>query len=95
MTADLRLNVPRYAVLKNIMAAKKKPLDTKTPQDLGVDIAPRQGAPLTMRTPPLPSNPHLPAETLGVEEPAARKAGVKVADVDALIDKLRNEAKVL
>ena len=41
VTTDLRLNEPRYASLPNIMKAKKKPLDTKTPADLGVDIAPR------------------------------------------------------
>ncbi|QDY68277.1 electron transfer flavoprotein subunit beta/FixA family protein [Qingshengfaniella alkalisoli] len=41
ITADLRLNEPRYASLPNIMKAKKKPLDEKTPADLGVDIAPR------------------------------------------------------
>lgn len=41
ITADLRLNTPRYAALPNIMKAKKKPLDTKTPEDYGVDISPR------------------------------------------------------
>ncbi|MEM1298498.1 MAG: electron transfer flavoprotein subunit beta/FixA family protein [Pseudomonadota bacterium] len=41
ITVDLRLNDPRYASLPNIMKAKKKPLDTKTPADLGVDVAPR------------------------------------------------------
>ena len=41
VTTDLRLNEPRYASLPNIMKAKKKPLDTKSPADLGVDIAPR------------------------------------------------------
>ncbi len=41
MTTDLRLNEPRYASLPNIMKAKKKPIDEKTPEDLGVDIAPR------------------------------------------------------
>ncbi|WP_260926195.1 electron transfer flavoprotein subunit beta/FixA family protein [Novosphingobium sp. 9] len=41
VTTDLRLNEPRYASLPNIMKAKKKPLDTKTPADFGVDIAPR------------------------------------------------------
>ena len=41
VTTDLRLNEPRYASLPNIMKAKKKPLDTKTPGDYGVDIAPR------------------------------------------------------
>jgi len=41
ITTDLRLNEPRYASLPNIMKAKKKPLDTKTPGDYGVDTAPR------------------------------------------------------
>ena len=76
ITTDLRLNEPRYATLPNIMKAKKKPLDTVKPADLGIDVAPR----LT---------------TLKVVEPAARSAGIKVADVAQLIDKLKNEAKVL
>ena len=41
VTTDLRLNEPRYATLPNIMKAKKKPLETVTPADLGVDVAPR------------------------------------------------------
>ena len=41
VTADLRLNEPRYASLPNIMKAKKKPIDAKSPADLGVDTAPR------------------------------------------------------
>ncbi len=41
VTVDLRLNEPRYASLPNIMKAKKKPLDIKTPADFGVDVAPR------------------------------------------------------
>jgi electron transfer flavoprotein beta subunit len=76
VTADLRLNEPRYASLPNIMKAKKKPLETVTPDALGVDVAPR----LT---------------TLKVVEPAKRSAGVKVADVAALVDKLKNEARVI
>jgi electron transfer flavoprotein beta subunit len=76
ITTDLRLNEPRYATLPNIMKAKKKPLDTVKPADLGVDVTPR----LT---------------TLKVVEPAARSAGVKVADVAQLVEKLKNEAKVL
>jgi len=76
LTTDLRLNEPRYASLPNIMKAKKKPLDTTTPADLGIDIAPR----LT---------------TLKVSEPPARDAGVIVADVAELVDKLKNEAKVI
>jgi len=76
VTADLRLNTPRYATLPNIMKAKKKPLDVFTPEALGVDIAPR-------------------LMTLKVAEPPKRKAGVMVADVAALVDKLKNEAKVI
>ena len=76
VTADLRLNEPRYASLPNIMKAKKKPIDIITAGDLGVDVASR----LTV---------------LKVEEPAKRSAGIKVADVAALVDKLKNEAKVI
>ena len=76
VSTDLRLNEPRYATLPNIMKAKKKPLDTLKPADLGIDITPR----LT---------------TLKVAEPAKRSAGIKVADVAELVNKLRNEAKVI
>jgi len=76
VTTDLRLNEPRYASLPNIMKAKKKPIDTVTPGDLGVDTAPR-------------------LKTLKVEEPPKREGGVKVADVAELVDKLKNEAKVI
>ncbi len=76
ITADLRLNEPRYASLPNIMKAKKKQVDTYTPDDLGVDITPR----LT---------------TLKVEPPAERKAGVIVETAEELVDKLKNEAKVI
>ncbi|MCB2111322.1 electron transfer flavoprotein subunit beta/FixA family protein [Amaricoccus macauensis] len=41
VTADLRLNEPRYASLPNIMKAKKKPLEEKTPEEYGVDVTPR------------------------------------------------------
>ncbi len=41
VTTDLRLNEPRYAALPNIMKAKKKPIDEKTPADFGVDVTPR------------------------------------------------------
>ncbi len=76
VTTDLRLNEPRYATLPNIMKAKKKPLDTVKPADLGVDVAPRLA-------------------TLKVTEPPKRSAGVRVADVAQLIEKLKNEAKVI
>jgi len=76
VTTDLRLNEPRYASLPNIMKAKKKPIETLTPEALGVDAAPR-------------------LVTLKVAEPAKRLAGVKVKDVGELVDKLKNEAKVI
>jgi len=41
VTTDLRLNEPRYPSLPNIMKAKKKPLEIKKPEDLGIDITPR------------------------------------------------------
>ena len=41
VTVDLRLNEPRYASLPNIMKAKKKPIDEKSPADYGVDMTPR------------------------------------------------------
>jgi electron transfer flavoprotein beta subunit len=76
VTADLRLNEPRYVKLPNIMKAKKKPLEVIAADELGVDIEPR-------------------LEVLKVEEPPKRSGGVKVADVAELVDKLRNEARVL
>jgi electron transfer flavoprotein beta subunit len=76
ITADLRLNEPRYASLPNIMKARKKPIEVVKPADLGVDPAPR----LTV---------------LRVEEPPKRQAGAKVASVQELVEKLRNEAKVI
>lgn len=51
VTADLRLNTPRYATLPNIMKAKKKPLDVLTPAELGVDLTP-QLATLRVEEPP-------------------------------------------
>ncbi len=76
VTVDLRLNEPRYASLPNIMKAKKKPIETLTPADLGVDVTPR-------------------LEVLEVSEPPPRKAGVKVESAAELIEKLKNEAKVI
>jgi electron transfer flavoprotein beta subunit len=76
VTADLRLNEPRYVTLPNIMKAKKKPLEVIKPADLGVDVTPR-------------------IKTLKVAEPPKRSAGVKVADVATLVNKLKNEAKVI
>jgi electron transfer flavoprotein beta subunit len=76
ITADLRLNEPRYVTLPNIMKAKKKELEIIKPEALGVDVT-----------------PHL--KTIKVEEPLKRTAGILVADVAALVDKLKNEAKVI
>ena len=70
VTVDLRLNEPRYASLPNIMKAKRKPLEEKTPADYGVDVTPR----LTITN---------------TGEPAGRAAGVKVADVAELVEKLK------
>ncbi len=76
VTTDLRLNEPRYASLPNIMKAKKKPLETKSPADYGVSA--------------LAS-----VKTLKVEPPAERKAGIVVKTVEELVEKLKNEAKVI
>jgi len=76
VTTDLRLNEPRYASLPNIMKAKKKPLDVKTPEELGAQLA---GG----------------VQLVGVEPPAERQAGIKVGSVEELVEKLRNEAKVI
>jgi len=76
LTADLRMNTPRYASLPNIMKAKKKPIETLKVEDLGVDVAPR-------------------LKTLKVVEPPKRQAGIKVESVAELVDKLKNEAKVI
>ncbi|HGY2297670.1 TPA: electron transfer flavoprotein subunit beta/FixA family protein [Pseudomonas putida] len=76
VTTDLRLNEPRYASLPNIMKAKKKPLETVTPDALGVSLASTN-------------------KTLKVEAPAARSAGIKVKSVAELVEKLKNEAKVI
>ena len=76
VTTDLRLNEPRYATLPNIMKAKKKPLETLKPDELGVDVAPRLA-------------------TVRVGEPPKRSAGERVPDVAQLVQKLKNEAKVI
>lgn len=76
VTTDLRLNEPRYVTLPNIMRAKKKTLDTLTPDELSVDVTPR-------------------IKVQKVTEPPVRQAGVIVEDVATLVDKLKNEAKVI
>jgi electron transfer flavoprotein beta subunit len=76
VTTDLRLNEPRYASLPNIMKAKKKPLETLTPDVLGVAVKASY-------------------EVVKVEAPAGRQAGIKVKSVAELVEKLKNEAKVI
>ena len=76
VTTDLRLNEPRYASLPNIMKAKKKPIDTYSPDELEVDVTPR-------------------VKTLKVVPPSEREAGIVVETVEELVDKLKNEAKVI
>ena len=75
-TVDLRLNTPRFANVKNILMAKKKPVEVINLADLGLDIAPR-------------------LKVESVEAPHERAGGVIVADVDELLKKLREEAKVI
>ncbi len=76
VTTDLRLNEPRFAKLPNIMKAKRKPLETLTPDSLGVSLSAH-------------------TRLVSVAPPAQRSAGVKVASVAELVDKLKNEAKVI
>lgn len=76
VTADLRLNEPRFPSLPGIMKAKRKPLETLTPDDLGVALEPR-------------------VKTVRFEMPPEREAGVIVADVPELIQKLRDEVKAI
>jgi len=76
VTVDLRLNLPRYASLPNIMKAKKKEIREVNPASLGVDPTPK-------------------VKVIRYTAPPQRKGGVKVPDVATLVDKLRNEAKVL
>lgn len=76
ISADLRLNEPRFVKLPNIMAAKKKPLEKSTPADWGVDVAVR-------------------LNVVKVLEPKARQEGIKVSSVAELVEKLKNEAKVI
>ena len=76
VSADLRLNEPRYVKLPDVMKAKRKPLDKIELDSLGLDTANR----LT---------------TLNVVEPEGRQAGIVVGSVGELVEKLRNEAKVI
>jgi electron transfer flavoprotein beta subunit len=76
ISADLRLNTPRYATLPNIIKAKKKPLETMRPEALGVDVAPR-------------------LKLLRMTDPPKRQAGAKLTSAAELVDRLKNEAKVI
>ena len=73
ISADLRLNQPRFVSLPNILRARSKPLAEIEAASLGIDLAPR-------------------LKVLRTEEPAARAAGIMVASVDELIDRLRGRA---
>jgi electron transfer flavoprotein beta subunit len=77
VSADLRLNEPRYASLPGIMKAKRKTIDVLDLDDLGIE------------------DTALKVEVVHLEEPASRQAGVMVGSVDELVDKLKNEARVL
>lgn len=75
VTADLRLNAPRYVTLPNMVRARKQPVAMMTPEELGVSVSPRLAV-------------------LRVEAPAARPGVEMLPDVQALVDKLKNEANI-
>lgn len=75
LTADLRLNAPRYAGLAGMMKARKMPIERKSLEELGIVPQPQM-------------------EVLRLERPAARKAGIKLKNVDELLEELR-AAKVI
>lgn len=79
LTTDLRLNEPRYIKLPNMMKAKRKPLDIKSITDYGLTDQ-SLAAGFTVQK---------------VQEPPIRKAGIIVDSVSELIEKLRDEAKVI
>ncbi|WP_028112048.1 electron transfer flavoprotein subunit beta/FixA family protein [Ferrimonas kyonanensis] len=76
VSADLRLNEPRYASLPNIMKAKRKPLDTVTVADFELQLKSHQ-------------------QVIKVTAPAERSGGIMVGSVEELVEKLKNEAKVV
>ena len=81
ITTDLRLNEPRYATLPNIMKAKTKPMSVESATSLGLSD--------------LVKDINSRIKYISIEEPPKRAAGVKVASVDELLEKLRSEAGVL
>ena len=76
VTADLRLNEPRYVTLPNMMKARKKPIEQTTPEELGVPVESK-------------------LKVLKVSEPPVRSAVQIVPDAAALVERLKNEAKVI
>jgi len=74
VTADLRLNTPRFATLPNIMKAKKKPVVSLTPDDLGLGGADDLAGGV---------------ELLRVEEPPKRTGGAVSASVEEMLDKMK------
>lgn len=76
ITADLRLNNPRFVKLPNLMMARKKPIETINSSELSIDTKPR-------------------LNLIKVSEPAPRKAGIKVNNVDELLNKLRAHEGIL
>jgi electron transfer flavoprotein beta subunit len=76
ITADLRLNDPRFVKLPNLMMARKKPIETINASELGIDLEPR-------------------LKLIQVNEPAARKVGIKVGSVEELLEKLRTHEGIL
>lgn len=76
ITADLRLNDPRFVKLPNLMMARKKPIETINASELGIDLEPR-------------------LKLIQVNEPAARKVGIKVSSVEELLEKLRTHEGIL
>lgn len=81
VTSDLRLNEPRYATLPNIMKAKSKPLTTESPASLCLSETIKA---INERV-----------KYISITEPPKRRTGGKVASVDELIEKLRNDAGVI
>ncbi len=76
VTADLRLNQPRFVTLPKMMKARKKAIDVMTPEELGVSVSSKQ-------------------QVLKVAPPSPRADVVMLSDAAALVDRLKNEAKVI